>query len=505
MKNLFTLSMVILMTFSVFAQAPQKMSYQAVIRDAGNRLVTSHAIGMRISILPGSPTGTPVYTETQTPTTNANGLVTIDIGSVTPISGIDWSVGPYYIKTETDPTGGTNYTIAGTSQILSVPYALYSETSQTSSNAVTITGTQTITGIKTFNNDLLINGLTVGKGKGRVSGNTAIGANALYSNTTGDLNTANGYDALYSNTTGTNNTANGLVALTWNTTGSYNTANGFEALGSNRTGNSNTANGKSALSSNTTGEYNTASGDSALYSNTTATANTADGYQALALNTTGWVNTATGYQSLYSNTTGAYNSAIGYGALYNNTTGSYNTANGNMVLSSNTTGSNNTAIGFQANVASGALTNATAIGSDAVVNASNKVVIGNSNVTSIGGYANWTNYSDKRLKENIIYKNDLGLNFISKLKTVSYNYKADQLKHRRDGLIAQDVAKALKDLGMQFSGLVIDDDKNKTENLSYGDFVIPLINAVQEQQKQIEAQQKQIDELKKLVGTLAQK
>jgi hypothetical protein len=151
------------------------------------------------------------------------------------------------------------------------------------------------------------------------------------------------------------------------------------------------------------------------------------------------------------------------------------------------------------------LTNATAIGFTALVNASNKVVIGNSNVTSIGGYANWTNYSDKRLKENIIYKNDLGLNFISKLKTVSYNYKADQLKHRRDGLIAQDVAKALKDLGMQFSGLVIDDDKNKTENLSYGDFVIPLINAVQEQQKQIEAQQKQIDELKKLVGTLAQK
>jgi uncharacterized protein (TIGR02145 family) len=89
---------------------------------------------MQISILHGSANGTAVYTETQTPTTNANGLVTIEIGTGTTsnvFSTIDWSAGPYYIKTETDPASGTNYTITGTSQLLSVPYALHSKTAET--------------------------------------------------------------------------------------------------------------------------------------------------------------------------------------------------------------------------------------------------------------------------------------------------------------------------------------------------------------------------------------
>lgn len=115
-----------------FAQAPQKMSYQAVIRDGSNNLVTSHAVGMRISILQSSSNGTTVYVETQNATTNANGLVTIEIGTGTTNSnfaGIDWSAGPYSIKIETDPTGGINYAaIVGTSELLSVPYALHAKT-----------------------------------------------------------------------------------------------------------------------------------------------------------------------------------------------------------------------------------------------------------------------------------------------------------------------------------------------------------------------------------------
>ncbi len=114
------------------AQSPEKMSYQAVVRNSSNQLVTNHAVGMRISILQGTANGTAVYTETQTPTSNANGLVTLEIGGGSIISGtfvsIDWSNGPYFLKTETDPTGGTNYSITGTSQLLSVPYALYAKT-----------------------------------------------------------------------------------------------------------------------------------------------------------------------------------------------------------------------------------------------------------------------------------------------------------------------------------------------------------------------------------------
>jgi len=134
MKTLFTFVTTVLLITSLFAQSPEKMSYQAVIRDANNNLATNQVIGMQISILQGSMSGTTVYTETQTPTTNANGLVSIEIGVDTLQSDnfatIDWSNGPYFIKTETDPTGGTNYSIAGTSQLLSVPYALHAKSAE---------------------------------------------------------------------------------------------------------------------------------------------------------------------------------------------------------------------------------------------------------------------------------------------------------------------------------------------------------------------------------------
>lgn len=128
MKKTLTILLAVL-TASVFAVTPQKMSYQAVVRNSSNALVVNSNIGMQVSILQNSATGTSVYVERQFPTTNANGLVTIEIGSGTLMSGsfstIDWSSGIYFIKTETDITGGANYTITGTSQLLSVPYALY--------------------------------------------------------------------------------------------------------------------------------------------------------------------------------------------------------------------------------------------------------------------------------------------------------------------------------------------------------------------------------------------
>jgi hypothetical protein len=113
----------------VFSQAPQKMSYQAVIRNSSGALVTSTSVGMRISILQNSASGISVYTETQTASTNINGLVSIEIGTGTVFSGtfstINWAIGAYFIKTETDPTGGSSYTIVGVNQLMSVPYALF--------------------------------------------------------------------------------------------------------------------------------------------------------------------------------------------------------------------------------------------------------------------------------------------------------------------------------------------------------------------------------------------
>lgn len=145
MRKLFTVLAAVVLTANVFAQAPQKMSYQAVIRNSSNALIPSTAVGMRISILQGSTTGTEVYKEIYNPNpqTNANGLVSIEIGGGIPVTGtfatIDWANGPYFIKTETDPTGGTNYTITGTSQLLSVPYALYAKTAESVTGGITET------------------------------------------------------------------------------------------------------------------------------------------------------------------------------------------------------------------------------------------------------------------------------------------------------------------------------------------------------------------------------
>lgn len=136
MKTLILTFALLIISFCSLAQAPEIMSYQAVIRDSGGAVVSNQNVGMQLSVLQGSPTGTVIYTETHTPLTNANGLVSLELGVGTVVSGdfttIDWSVATHYLKTETDVAGGTNYTIIGTSQLMSVPYALYAKTSGSS-------------------------------------------------------------------------------------------------------------------------------------------------------------------------------------------------------------------------------------------------------------------------------------------------------------------------------------------------------------------------------------
>jgi trimeric autotransporter adhesin len=223
MKKISTI-LFIVFTTTLFAQAPQKMSYQAVLRDASNTLLANTTVGMKISILQGSSTGTIVYSETQTVSTNINGLVSLEIGSGTVVSGtfssIAWSTGNYYIKTETDPNGGTSYTIAGTSQLLSVPYALYANTSGgVASSAINYVGTSYL-------------GQTSGTGSTGTSEGTSsnlynigIGTNVLNSNTTGNFNLGLGYRSLNSNTNGKGNVALGADALKYSSS-NYNTVVG---------------------------------------------------------------------------------------------------------------------------------------------------------------------------------------------------------------------------------------------------------------------------------------
>ncbi len=149
MKRLLSLLTSVLLITTAWAQSPEKMTYQSVIRNSSDQLLTNQDMGMQISILHDNASGTAVYVETHSLTSNANGLVTIEIGSGTTsddFSEIDWASGPYFLKIETDPTtsGGTNYTITGTSQLLSVPYAFYAKTADSLSGEIIYTETDPI-------------------------------------------------------------------------------------------------------------------------------------------------------------------------------------------------------------------------------------------------------------------------------------------------------------------------------------------------------------------------
>lgn len=353
--------------------------------------------------------------------------------------------------------------------------------------------------------------------------NTACGALSLYFNTTGNYNIAIGYGALFSNTTGMKNVtigdnslssntigiqnvAIGSQALLSNTLGNKNTANGYQALYSNIGGIENTANGNQALFSNTAGIHNTAIGTQALFSNTYGGLNTAIGSSALFSNINGNYNTANGRYTLYRNTTGNSNMADGIGALSANTTGSLNTAIGSYSLTNNETGSNNVAIGQGSGTAVGSpnIQNTISIGNNGILNAANnQAFIGNLSTGWIGGNVTWSTFSDERIKTNI-QENVKGLDFIMKLRPVTYYKSMDAItqltgnketpeyagKHDADkvlqsGFLAQEVEQAAKSINYYFSGVHVPENDKQLYSLSYSDFVVPLVKAMQEQQKMI--------------------
>jgi hypothetical protein len=386
--------------------------------------------------------------------------------------------------------------------------------------------------------------------------NTAVGSDALFENNTGSQNVAIGEEALLVNSSGMYNTAVGTLALTNNTTGNSNTAMGMGAMviaetennsvamgfyalsASNSSEGNNTSIGYYSMISNKSGYYNAAIGANALNSNISGYYNAAIGANALNSNSSGYYNAVNGALAMYANSTGSYNTASGAGALYSNTSGSNNVAVGEFSMSSNTTGSNNTVLGVSANLGSGALSNATALGANSVASASNSVVIGSSSVTSIGGYSGWTNFSDGRYKKNI-QQNVPGLAFINKLNPITYslditgienklhesqkpisdknlataaNYLNDPVVKQSveeksavsySGFVAQDVEKAADSVGYTFSGVDKPKDANQSfYGLRYGDFVVPLVKAVQELSKLNDSANSKIDSLQQQINEL---
>jgi hypothetical protein len=256
----------------------------------------------------------------------------------------------------------------------------------------------------TGSNDASINGLTVGRGAGAVSTNTAVGTSALAANTSGSVNAAFGNQALFSNTTSSGNDAFGSKAAYATTTGSFISAFGHESLLSNTTGSSNSAMGFQALYNNTTASNNTAVGYQAGYSNTTGSEQTFIGQRAGSSVTTGNYNVAIGASAYRTATTGSDNVTVGTGAQQNGLVGNQNTAVGNVALQANA-GSSNSALGFAALLANTTGNSNTSVGRDALLfntTASNNTAVGRdallfnttaSNNTAVGyqaGYSNTT-------------------------------------------------------------------------------------------------------------------
>jgi len=378
------------------------------------------------------------------------------------------------------------------------------------------------------NYDLTVNGLTVGRGNGNVSSNTASGYQALYSNTTGGSNTAFGYSALYRNN-GSGNSAIGFEALR-NNMSSNNVALGYRSLYKTEFGGDNVAIGSEALYNNVYGSYSIAIGSRALlsYNQSSSGYNTAIGYYSQSSNQYGIHNVAVGYYSLYSlffgyynvgfgnnalkmNSGGNYNTAIGHNSLYFNDANA-NTAIGYQSLYWNTSGTNNTALGYNAlNNGTGIYftgSNCTVIGSSAQTSTnsiSNEITLGNSSVTVLRSNATTiTSLSDRRDKTDIADISE-GLSFIKQLRPVVFTWNTrDKAKVgiKSAGFIAQDLLALQKQskIGANLD-LVSENNPDKLE-ARYGNLLPVIVKAVQEQQNIIDMQQKQIDELKKLVESL---
>jgi uncharacterized coiled-coil protein SlyX len=313
-------------------------------------------------------------------------------------------------------------------------------------------------------------------------------------------NTAEGANALFSLTTGTNNTAIGFGALGSTTTGDFNTAEGSGALLFNTTGSQNTATGVNALVHNTTGSSNTADGVNTMFRNTTGFENAATGVQALFNNTTGFHNTAAGFQALFSNTTGNHNTADGDNALVHTTAGILNTAIGAHALDQNVTGSSNVALGFQAGL------NITGSG-NVCIGENILGLAGDSNITRIrnigstaqangvfvtvgaGGKLGFQ-VSSRRYKEDI-KPMDKASEALFALKPVSFRYKQeiDPARSFDFGLIAEDVATVNPDL-------VARDEDGKIVTVRYQAVYAMLLNEFLKAHSKVQEQEAVIAQVK---------
>lgn len=548
MKKLILTVGLLLAGVSLYAQAPQQMTYQSVIRNSSDALIANSSVGIQISILQGSVSGTAVYIERHTPTTNINGLATLEIGTGTVVAGsfgtIDWSNGPYFIKTETDPNGGTTYSISGTSQLLSVPYALYAESSGDGFSGDYNDLTNAPTNVSSFTNDagyvttsndadadptneiqtlnqagstvtlsngggtisvndndsdptneyqtLSINGsdLTISNGNtitlpaGSGGGNTLDGAYDQGGAGLGRTITADA-GAVQIINSGSNTTGLDVSSAVTNSTGVLSTHSGIGVAF--RAESTNPSNSFSAIQANTN---STVAVNSAILGN-----NAGAGYGV-----TGQIpNTATGEAGVYGNnlrTTGGYG-VLGIG--YNGTVGQSNYPAGFGIYGSNS-GVSGLSIGTYG------------VGFNGVYGQTTDVINGWSGyfTQDIGvdgaGYAvgGWITASDKRLKSDIVpidsplekLKMINGLYYTIESKSKPYNSELLITTRKQYGVIAQDVEKVFPEMVSEKAIFNNAGDDTLYKTVNYDQLIPVLIEAVKELNDKVDELQHEVDQLK---------
>lgn len=510
MKKIFLFIVIILCNY-VSAQ----FSYQTVIRDANGELLANKAVGFKFSILDGDTTSNAVlFSESHTVNTNVNGLATLEIGKGIKISGDLFAInfGDLYqfdngstLKVEIDPLGGSNYTISSKSTINLVPLATSALNSQSSFSSQNSKFSDSSRKSNLADSAKNFNGWTLNGNK--IRSNEFIGTtnseslrfkvNSIHA---GEINirtssVSYGENALVTSS-GINNVAIGNRSLEMNSTGGNNIAIGHMASFQNIEGNSNIAIGSSALSGSR-GNNNIAIGEWALVTNVSSD-NIGIGDSAMGGN-------------LVQN---SGNIGIGSRALLSLSTGNSNVAIGEKSMQSLESGSRNTAVGDSAFLAGTSTTNSIAIGYKSQPTASNQARIGNSSTSSIGGFVDWTNISDGRFKTNIS-ENVPGLDFILKLRPLSYQLDINAIDQKlfalnspneeinlsgiQTGFIAQEVDRAATDLNFKFSGIDIPKNESDYYGLRYATFVVPIVKAMQEQQKTIEELKAELKSLKQLI------
>lgn len=216
MKKTALVFLLLCLAFGGYTQAPQGVNYQAIVRNASGIIIPNQLVSIRLSIHQNSTSGTIVYQESHQPTTNQFGLVNLVIGTGTvsagTFSGINWASGPYFVEVDVDVTGGTNFTTLGTQQLMSVPYALYSETTGSSGGTTGPTGPTGAQGVQ---------GVTGPTGSS-VGATGATGAQGVQGNTgatgaTGAGGVLTNY-AVYSETNSNGNSSpTNFTNATWNT------------------------------------------------------------------------------------------------------------------------------------------------------------------------------------------------------------------------------------------------------------------------------------------------